>query len=69
MRNHYNETPLDAARSEVLDLLETLAKADEDRNPYIETPSFNRAEHKHFARMYYKLGHDWKYDLGASLEI
>ena len=26
MRNHYNETPLDAARSEVLDWLHALAR-------------------------------------------
>ena len=40
MRNHYNETPLDAARGELLHLLEQMAKQDVDHNPYIETPSF-----------------------------
>ena len=68
MRNHYNETPRDAARGELLDMLERMAKQDEDRNPYVETPSFNAAKRKQFARIYYKLVDQWKLDTGASLE-
>jgi len=68
MRNQHGHTPQEAARSEMLDVLEALAKADEDRNPYVETPSFNASKRKHFARLYYKLGDQWKFDLGATLE-
>tara|TARA_R100001079_G_C4346979_1_gene109418 strand:+ start:320 stop:529 length:210 start_codon:yes stop_codon:yes gene_type:complete len=68
MRNHYNETPLDAARGELLNVLEKMAKQDEDRNPYVETPSFNRAKRKHLAKIYYKLVDQWDLDTGAVLE-
>ena len=68
MRNHYNETPLDAARGEILHLLEQMAKQDVDHNPCIETPSFNRAKRKHLAKIYYKLVDQWDLDTGASLE-
>lgn len=68
MRNHYNETPRDAARSELLDMLERMAKQDEDRNPYAETPSFNTAKRKQFAKIYYRLVDQWDIDTGSSLE-
>ena len=68
MRNHYNETPLDAARNELLHMLEQMAKQDVDRNPYVETPSFNQAKRKHLAKIYYKLVDQWGLDTGASLE-
>tara|TARA_R100001443_G_scaffold105422_1_gene114402 strand:+ start:968 stop:1177 length:210 start_codon:yes stop_codon:yes gene_type:complete len=68
MRNHNGHTPQEAARAEVLDMIEALAQADEDRNPYVETPSFNASKRKHLARLYYKLGDQWKFDLGATLE-
>jgi len=68
MRNHYNETPRDAARSELLDMLERMAKQDEDRNPYVETPSFNTAKRKQFAKIYYRLVDQWDIDTGSSLE-
>ena len=68
MRNHYNETLLDAARGELLNVLEQMAKQDEDRNPYVETPSFNRAKRKHLAKIYYKLVDQWDLDTGAVLE-
>jgi len=68
MRNHYNETPLEAARGELLNVLEQMAKQDGVRNRYVETPSFNRAKRKHFARIYYKLIDQWDLDTGASLE-
>jgi hypothetical protein len=67
-RNYYGETPKVAARGEVLQMLETLAQADEDHNPYAETPSFNASKRRHLARLYYKLGDQWKFDLGATLE-
>ena len=68
MRNHNGQTPQEAARAQVLDMIETLAQADEDRNPYVEPPSFNASKRKHLARLYYKLGDQWKFDLGATLE-
>lgn len=68
MRNKYGHTPQEQARSEVLDLIEALAKADEDRNPHVETPSFNIAKRKQFARLYYKLADQWKFDPAATLE-
>ena len=68
MRNHNGQTPQEAARAQVLDMIETLAQADEDHNPYAETPSFNAAKRKHFARMYYKFAHKWKFEVGAILE-
>ena len=68
MRNHNGQTPQEAARAQVLDMIETLAQADEDRNPYVETPSFNASKRRHLARLYYKLGDQWKFDLGATLE-
>jgi hypothetical protein len=70
MRNHYGSTPQEQARSEVLDMLEALAKADEDRNPHVETPSFNTAKRKHFARLYYKLADQWNIEpAGTALEV
>ena len=54
MKNKYGNTPQEAARAEVLDMLEALALTDEDR--------------KHFARMYYKFAHKWKFEVGAILE-
>lgn len=69
MKNKYGNTPQEAARAEVLDMLEALALTDEDRNaPHVETPSFNAAKRKHFARMYYKFAHKWKFEVGAILE-
>lgn len=68
MRNHNGQTPQEAARAQVLDMIETLARADEDRNPYVETPSFNASKRRQLARLYYKLGDQWKFDLGAILE-
>ena len=68
MRNHYNETPRDAARSQLLDMLETMARQDEDLNPYAETPSFHAAKRKHLAKMYYKLADQWSIDPAAILE-
>ena len=68
MRNHNGQTPQEAARAQVLDMIEALAQADEDRNPYVETPSFNASKRRHLARLYYKLGDQWKFDLGATLE-
>jgi len=70
MRNHYGHTPQEQARSEILDLLEALAKADGDRNPHVETPSFNTAKRKHFARLYYKLADQWDFEpAGTALEV
>lgn len=70
MRNQYGNTPQEQARSEVLDMLEALAKADEDRNPHVETPSFNSAKRKHFARLYYKLADQWNIEpAGTMLEV
>ena len=70
MRNHYGNTPQEQARAEVLDMLEALAKADEDRNPHVETPSFNNAKRKHLARLYYKLAHQWNIEpAGTMLEV
>ncbi len=70
MRNHYGNTPQEQARSEVLDMLEALAKADEDHNSRVETPSFNSAKRKHFARLYYKLAHQWDIEpAGTALEV
>lgn len=70
MRNHYGNTPQEQARSEVLDMLEALAKADEDRNPHVETPSFNSAKRKHLARLYYKLADQWNIEpAGTMLEV
>ena len=72
MRNHYGNTPLEQARSEILDTLESLAKAELDRNTYfdVETPSFNSAKRKHFARLYYKLADQWNIEpAGAVLEV
>ena len=68
MRNHNGQPPQDAARAPVLAMIETLAQADEDHNPYAETPSFNASKRRHLARLYYKLGDQWKFDLGATLE-
>ena len=68
MRNHNGQTPQEAARAQVLDMIEALAQADEDRNPYVETPSFNASKRRHLARLYYKLGDQWMFDLGATLE-
>ncbi len=68
MRNHNGQTPQEAARAQVLDMIETLAQADEDHNPYAGTPSFNASKRRHLARLYYKLGDQWKFDLGATLE-
>ena len=70
MRNYYNETPRDAARSEVLDWLHALARTDEDRNPHVETPSFNASKRKHIARIMYKLADQWEIDIaGEELEV
>lgn len=70
MRNQYGNTPQEQARSEVLDMLEALAKADEDRNPHVETPSFNSAKRKHLARLYYKLADQWNIEpAGTMLEV
>lgn len=68
MKNKHGHTPQEAARAQVLDMIEALAQADEDRNPYVETPSFNASKRKYLARLYYKLGDQWKFDLGATLE-
>ena len=68
MRNHNGQTPQEAARAQVLDMIETLAQADEDHNPYAETPSFNAAKRKQFARLYYKLAHQWGFDYSVTLE-
>jgi len=68
MRNHNGHTPQEAARAEVLDMIEALAQADEDRNPYVETPSFNASKRKHLARLYYKLAHQWGFDYSVTLE-
>ena len=66
MRNKYGHTPQEQARAEVLDMLEALSNADEDRNPRVKNPSdtsrqyaFDRAKRKHFARLYYKLADEW----------
>ena len=70
MRNKHGHTPQEQARAEVLDLLEALSNADEDRNPDVKNPSFtsrqnaseyafDRAKRKHFARLYYKLADEW----------
>tara|TARA_R100001224_G_C4000403_1_gene142435 strand:+ start:174 stop:404 length:231 start_codon:yes stop_codon:yes gene_type:complete len=67
-RNYYGETPQDAARGEVLQMLEALAQAEEDHNPYAETSSFNTAKRKQFARLYYKLAHQWGFDYSVTLE-
>lgn len=55
MKNKHGHTPQEAARAQVLDMIEALAQADEDRNPYVETPSFNASKRKYLARLYYKL--------------
>jgi len=69
MRNHYGSTPQEQARSEVLDMLEALAKA-QHLNPHVETPSFNTAKRKHFARLYYKLADQWNIEpAGTALEV
>ena len=68
MRNHNGHTPQEAARAEVLDMIEALAQADEDRNPYVETPAFNASKRKHLARLYYKLAHQWGFDYSVTLE-
>ena len=68
MRNHNGQPPQEAARAQVLDMIETLAPADEAHNPYAETPSCNASKRRHLARLYYKLGDQWKFDLGATLE-
>ena len=68
MRNHNGQTPQEAARAQVLDMIETLAQADEDHNPYAETASFNAAKRKHFAKLYYKLADQWGFDYSVTLE-
>lgn len=67
-RNYYGETPQDAARGEVLQMLEALAQAEEDHNPYAETSSFNAAKRKHFAKLYRKLADQWGFDYSVTLE-
>jgi hypothetical protein len=70
MRNHYGNTPQEQARAEVLDMLEALAKADEDRNPHVETVSFNNVKRKHFAQLYYRLADQWNIEpAGTALEV
>ena len=70
MRNYYGNTPQEQARAEVLDMLEALAKADEDRNPRVETVSFNNVKRKHFAQMYYRLADQWNIEpAGTALEV
>jgi len=68
MKNKHGHTPQEAARAQVLDMIEALARSDEDHSQYVETPSFNVSKRKQLARLYYKLGHQWKFDLGATLE-
>ena len=69
MRNHYGNTPLEQARAEVLDMLEAIAK-DGGWYPHVETPSFNSAKRKHFARLYYKLAYQWNIEpAGTMLEV
>ena len=70
MRNHYGNTPQEQARVEVLDMLEALAKADEDRNPHVETVSFNNLKRKHFAQLYFRLADQWNIEpAGTALEV
>ena len=48
-------------------MLEALAKADEDRNPHVETVSFNNVKRKHFAQLYYRLADQWDIEPAAIL--
>jgi len=63
MRNKYGHTPQEQARAEVLDMLEALSNADEDRaftsRQNASEYAFDRAKRKHFARLYYKLADEW----------
>ena len=63
MRNHHGNTPQEQARAEVLDMLEALSNADEDRTftsrQNASEYAFDRAKRKHFARLYYKLADQW----------
>ena len=51
-------------------MLEALAKAEEDRNPRVETMSFNNVKRKHFAQLYYRLADQWNIEpAGTVLDV
>lgn len=69
MRNQYNNTPQEQARSEILTLLHQMALTTEYDNVHFhaETPSFFRAKRKHFGKLMHKLADEWGHDVGGKI--